>query len=273
MFIYVGGKHSIAKWLIQYYPEHKIYVEPFGGAASMFFYKKESEKEVYNDINSAMANLFRVLRDEEKTNKLIRMFEYFVHSVEFSLEAWENYQNQEKSDIERAYYTIYLLQTGRGHFNKYASLNGVRSLESNQENITKKIKEVHRRFKNVVIENVDWKDCFRRYDSEETFFYCDPPYLVYDIKRIYKDAMTEKEHLELLEKIKECKGMVIISGYDNELYKKELEDCGWAKKQYKTSVKFSIHENSRKNNKGERIETIWIKPNCLSKTQQLLLHP
>lgn len=267
MFQYVGGKHSIANKLIQYYPEHKIYVEPFGGMATMFFYKEPSEKEVYNDINKNAVNLFRVLRDEEKTNKLIRMFEYFVSSVDFVEEAYKNYENPQVDEITRAYYFVYLLQNGRGHINKFANLNGVRNLETSRENIIEKIKAVHRRFEKVVIENVDWEDCFRRYDSKETFFYCDPPYLTEDTNRIYRNNMSITEHRKLLCKIKECQGMVIISGYDHPLYQYELEEHGWKKIQFKTKLKFAISKKAER----ERIETIWIKPNCINKTNQLTI--
>lgn len=267
MFCYVGGKHSIANKLIQYYPEHKIYVEPFGGMATMFFYKEPSEKEVYNDINKNAVNLFRVLRDEEKTNKLIRMFEYFVSSVDFVEEAYKNYNNPQVDEITRAYYFVYILQNSRGLINKFSALNGVRNTETSKELIIEKIKAVHRRFEKVVIENVDWEDCFRRYDSKETFFYCDPPYLTKDIDKIYHNSMSTIEHKKLLHKIKECQGMVIISGYDHPLYQYELEEHGWKKAQFKTKLKFSRLKKIER----ERIETIWIKPNCINKTNQLTI--
>jgi len=262
MVNYVGSKHRIAKQIIQYYPSHKIYVEPFGGSGSMFFYKQISEKEVYNDINQHMANLFRVLRSEEKTQKLIRMFKYVVNSTDFALEAYHNYNSEDLDDITRAFYTIYMLESGRGMFDKYACLDGVRTLSIKGERIIKKIEAIYNRFKNVVIENVDWKDCFSRYDSKDTFFYCDPPYIVSTSKLFYK---KEFQHEELINTIQICNGMVIISNYENELYNERLKD--WKKVCFKRHITVNIAGN----NKKEQIEAIWIKPNCLARTNQMVL--
>jgi DNA adenine methylase len=35
-------------------------------------------------------------------------------------------------------------------------------------------------FDDVVLENLDWADVFEKYDSEDTVFYCDPPYVGYE---------------------------------------------------------------------------------------------
>ena len=36
------------------------------------------------------------------------------------------------------------------------------------------------RFGDVVVENFDWADVFAKYDSGDTVFYCDPPYVGYE---------------------------------------------------------------------------------------------
>jgi len=52
--------------ILPFFPPHRIYVEPFGGGASLLLAKQPAEVEVYNDIDSGLVCLFRVLRDPDK---------------------------------------------------------------------------------------------------------------------------------------------------------------------------------------------------------------
>jgi len=59
---YHGGKWKLAPWIIAQMPPHRIYVEPFGGAASVLMRKSRVYAEVYNDRWDSVVNVFRVLR-------------------------------------------------------------------------------------------------------------------------------------------------------------------------------------------------------------------
>lgn len=59
---YHGGKFRLAPWLLQFFPPHGCYVEPFGGAAGVLLRKPRVYAEVYNDLDGDIVNFFRVLR-------------------------------------------------------------------------------------------------------------------------------------------------------------------------------------------------------------------
>ena len=61
---YHGGKWRMAPWIISNFPPHKIYIEPYGGAASVLLRKPRTYSEVYNDLAGEIVNLFRVLRSQ-----------------------------------------------------------------------------------------------------------------------------------------------------------------------------------------------------------------
>src|SRR5262245_47952798 len=61
---YHGGKWELAEWIIEHFPPHRVYVEPFGGAASVLLQKSRSYGEIYNDLDGEIVNLFRVIREQ-----------------------------------------------------------------------------------------------------------------------------------------------------------------------------------------------------------------
>lgn len=98
-FIYPGGKVRISSWVTSFFPVHKIYVEPFGGAAGVLLNKAPSPLEVYNDLNSDVVNFFSVLRDKEKAQELIRRLRLTPYARE---EYYSFYPMPKGDDIERA---------------------------------------------------------------------------------------------------------------------------------------------------------------------------
>lgn len=67
---YHGGKWRLAPWIIRHLPPHRVYVEPFGGAASVLLRKPRAYSEVYNDQWGRVVDVFSVLRNPEQAAEL-----------------------------------------------------------------------------------------------------------------------------------------------------------------------------------------------------------
>src|SRR5260370_477219 len=86
---YHGGKFRIAPWVIEHFPPHRTYVEPFGGAAGVLLQKPRAYSEVYNDLDGDVVNFFRVLRDPAQLDRLLQVCVATPYArVEFE-DAWE----------------------------------------------------------------------------------------------------------------------------------------------------------------------------------------
>lgn len=262
---YHGGKFRLAKWITGFFPEHHCYVEPFSGAASVLLQKERSHGEVFNDLDSDIVNLFKVLRDEQQSKRLIEL----LHLTPYSRE--EFYLAYEKTEdaIEKARRTVVRSAMGFGSGAATFHKTGFRCEAKRQYNTSAHVWEkypdviqfVCQRLKGVNIENRPAIECINYHDSEQTLFYVDPPYVPNSrdsryAGSIYQHEMTEQDHEALLKSILDLKGMVIISGYDSDLYNDYL--ASWRKEE--KSARISAGRGT-----GKRIECLWISLNCESK--------
>ena len=218
----------MAPWVISHFPPHRVYVEPFGGAASVLMCKPPSHEEVYNDLDREVVNVFRVLRDPAKAHELERRLSLTPYAREEFVGAYE--VNETDDDIELARKKIIksAMSYGIGGINR-ASYNGFRSRRGEQQYVSKdwmkypsEIRVFVERLQGVVIENRDAVLVIQKYDSPDTLHYIDPPYL--PITRtekgqvLYKHEMTEDEHVALASTLQGLTGMVVLSGYESDLY-------------------------------------------------------
>lgn len=179
---YHGGKHKLAHWITSFFPAHRIYVEPFGGAASVLMQKQRSYAEVYNDKWDTVVNVFQVLRDPRKACKLKQALILTPFArAEFMAASTTNTLGQ----IENARRTILRSFAGFGSASTNGDfLTGFRA-NSNRSGTTPAhdwvnypthIQAFTERLQGVVIENKPAISVIRQHDSKETLFCCDPPY-------------------------------------------------------------------------------------------------
>lgn len=228
--LYHGSKYRLAPWIIEHFPEHKNYVEPYGGGAGVLIRKQPSYHEVYNDLNEDIVNVFRVLRDPQMAAELERRIRLTPFSrVEYN----ETFEVEPKDDVDWARQVILNSFQGWGSTtleHKTGFRAKARQAGSTQLDVWNKypdsIELFCRRMKEVVIECRDALEVIEQQDSPETLFYVDPPYMaeVKNDRHRYVDELEREDHVELAETLNTVEGMVVVSGYPCDLYDQELYD-------------------------------------------------
>ena len=272
---YHGGKWLLAPWIISHFPPHRIYVEPFGGAASVLLRKAQSYAEVYNDLHAEVVNLFRVLRDADKACRLARA----LHLTPFARDEFAASQNAEGDEVERARRLV--LRSGMGFSSggyEAGSTTGFRANSTRSattpamdwRNYPQGVAAVTERLRGVVIENRPALDVMATHDGPDTLFYLDPPYVHATrsgkrkegyLSHRYAYEMSDAEHAGLLHAARDLAGMVVLSGYPNALYDGQLAD--WMR------VERAAHADGAR----DRTEVLWLNPQAADRQRQRSLLP
>ena len=63
---YHGAKTRIAREIVQLFPEHDGYVEPFCGSLSVLLAKPRARIEIVNDLDESIVTFWRVVRDDTR---------------------------------------------------------------------------------------------------------------------------------------------------------------------------------------------------------------
>ncbi|MGA7796724.1 MAG: DNA adenine methylase [Candidatus Acidiferrales bacterium] len=259
-----GGKSRLAPKIIQHFPKHKCYCEPFGGGASVLLAKEPSPIEVFNDLDGELVNFFRVLRDPRLSARLRRSLEHTPYArVEFLL------AQQPTDDPVEAARRFMVRQrqsfAGKGgewSFSVAKSQRGVSSAVMRWRAGIERLPAVHERLRGVQIEHDDWAKVMHRYDGPETLHFLDPPYIrSLRVEGGYRYELSESDHRELVARLLTVKGMVILCAYNHVKIHGPLERAGWKKVDYDVAAQSSDH-------RARRLETLWLSPSSLLSSYQ-----
>jgi len=220
---YHGSKFRIAPWIISQFKDYRIYCEPFGGGAGVLLKKERSYAEIYNDLDGEMVNLFIMARDRGETLRR------YLETTPFSREIYFSAYNETSDPIARAANTVIKSIIGFGS-DSIRQKSGFRSDYNRSyttpahdwKNYPEALKSITERLQGVVIENMPAIDLIKKIDRTEVLFYVDPPYVhsTRQKSKRYAFEMTDEQHIELAKCLKKCKGKVILSAYESELYNK-----------------------------------------------------
>ena len=265
-----GGKWRLAPWIIEHFPPHRVYVEPFGGAMSVLLRKPRSYGEVYNDLDADVVNLFRVLRSD-RAGELVEA----LRLTPFARDEFNGAYAPADDEIALARRLIVRSFMGFGSdgHNRDNGRTGFRA-NSNRSGTTPAhdwcnypdaLATIVERLRGVVIENREARACMDQHDGPETLHYVDPPYLpetrspkAKNGKRfhVYAHELTPEDHGRLLAFVKGLEGMVLLSGYGAPIYDAALAD--WHRVERATFA----------DGAQPRTEVLWLNPRAWAGLKQ-----
>lgn len=258
---YFGGKATLCRDIIGLMPAHNVYVEPFGGFASVLLNKRPAAwSEFYNDINGDISTLFKVLRDDfDALENLLRFTEY---GRAVFAEAGRVLKSADAPNLRRAWAVIVMHEFAvkGGQRSPYFGNGGSRyegSKARTWQNRKTSLLEASERLQSVIIENMPALKLCRLLDTQDTLFYLDPPY-PFEVRgknlKMYKHELPPAEHKELISWCLSAKGKVMLSSYRNPLYDTLLDE-GWSLSE------FTARTNTPSGGTlYNRIESLYINP-------------
>ena len=271
---YFGGKGHLASWILDYFPEHREYIEPFFGGGSLFFGKTPAKVETINDINSDVMNFFKILR--ERPIEFIYLANMTPYSRELYNECWKTWK-EEKDPLQKAlkWWVVARMSFSGSHswgniIN--ASSRGMAGTCSKFLSSIEHLPNVVQRLREIQIENAPATRVIERYATPTSLIYCDPPYLPKTRSSgKYQYEMTQEDHVELLNLLITIPGSIVLSSYPNEIYDEILFSNGWKRVNKKTSCyahgrtreKGGLQGKGSATKHASRIECLWLNRICI----------
>jgi DNA adenine methylase len=256
-----GSKLMLADWIISHFPDNykeMTYFEGFFGSGSVFFRKERSVVETINDMDSDIFNLFLQIRENKDT--LI----YYIKNTPWSRDEYKLSFLPADNNVEKARRFLVKMWFSIGGHCRNSSVTMSMNIKGHNGNHTAFVTDLpsiiesccnrllNIKGSEVQIENRNALDLISKYNRSNVLMYLDPPYLpsTRRRKKIYNHEMSASDHKILLELVTHSNAMIIISGYENDLYDVYLSD-------WKTDRKIAIDEGGNR-----RIECIWYNYTC-----------
>lgn len=252
-FKYWGGKTNMAPYVLKYMPTHKVYVEPFCGSAAILFEKPRSKTEVINDINHHLINFYRVAQKYPKAlANLCRSMPYSRALYTLCLKTYNENIPSDFIDQEprkailyasRFYYLANTSHSGKiaGGWAIGKTGGGAHVNWFDGKKIT--VERTCKRIDGCYIENRDAIKVIETWDREDTWFYCDPPYIGSVLGHYSGYEMNSfKKLLRCLEGIK---GKFMLSMYPNKTMSEFAKKNKWIVREIDLTISVDKSRNEK----------------------------
>ncbi len=277
MISYIGGKKRMQTWIVPFIPKNiETYVESFSGQFWIFFGMNLEDypnlkKVVYNDFNPLNYNLYRCVKKHQKLleeceNLIVQQKDVFPTDP-ICKDSFDRFQKEiysedliigDEPNYEIAAKYVYVLTQVFSGANpeksKFIDLKG--KYHSKFTSFKNKLKDEkwQRMFERIdFVENMDFEEVIKKYDSPNTYFYNDPPYYIVGEGNYYSNHdFNREDHERLTNCLKNIQGKFSLSYYDFVLLHEWFPEnqYKWEKKQF---AKAAAAKKGTTQNMGEEL--------------------
>lgn len=237
-YLRYGGKSTLAKWIISYFPEHRVYMEPFCGSCAVLLAKEPSFIEFVNDIDEELINVFRTMRSNPE------ILASLLWATPYSKANWRDVSVSE-DEMDRA--RLAMAESKQFYCGATSHTWSVDKSPSPHKPAPKvwadwflRVLPAAARMRDVHILNEDAiKSIKRVYQETQALIYVDPPYAGHESEYQYK-----VKYQDMVDVLHKATSKVIVSEYP------EAEQFfpGWRRVDRTTALRCQIgrHKNPAK---------------------------
>lgn len=258
---WAGGKGRQLGDLLPLIPQTRIYCEPCSGGLSVLLNRQRSEVEIVNDLDGALINLYTVVRDDSQFDEFVRLLDYTPYSREEfeSCLTFEGLADPVRRAV--AFYTVINQSisgkrlASRGDWARGRADNLAARWFQRQE----KLGLIHERMRHVQIECRDALDILQEWDTPDTTFYIDPPYVLEtrSQRKYYAVEPDDEWHEKMVDVLLNVQGYVVLSGYNHPIYDRLIEN-GWWTDTYGAKAIMEVVQGG--GTKRKRVEIVYRNP-------------
>jgi DNA adenine methylase len=276
-FTWFGGKGQLAPKILPLLPAGRIYVEPYAGAASLFWHLAEPRQvEVLNDVDAEIVNLFRVLQDADQFRELRHRLIWTPYSLDEFRRAIAVANDPHAMAIDRAWGFFARQNMGfcgkpnptPGNWGRaFKASRKMGSVNAKWRCRIATLTAWHDRLTRVQLDHRDALQVIAYWDSPDTVFYVDPPYVgeTRKTRAVYQHECDDEHHRRLVDHLLKIKGQAVVSGYDNQLYRPLLK-AGWTHRRFNVTCSAAgrvrgsgLQGEGAASQKVPRCEVVWMK--------------
>ena len=247
---YMGGKSRMVPALLRLIPPHTCYCEPFGGAGRLLLAKPRSKVEVWNDLDSSLANFF--LCCQQDVGRVLAELEWLPYSQEL-YNRWKREPLPEEPFAKAARWFYLVRNAFGGDFRHGWSTSPHKSSAQHYVSAKAALRQFAQRLEGVHIGHEDFEACIRRWDSKDTCFYIDSPYM--ELNDYYGPSFTEPDHKRLAQVLHQIQGKAMVSYYPHTLVEELYE--GWQRLEWEGFVSADKGNGKARSRSVEWILTNW----------------